>query len=68
MQLAFIGGTTKLLKEEIKVVFGENVFIPDDPEYVNAEGFLKKLCASVNIDVDAIKAGKGDKKKGSQVA
>ena len=50
MQLVFVGGTTSLVKNEIIKVFGENVFIPDDPEYANVEGFLKKMCADDKID------------------
>lgn len=46
MKLAFIGGTAKLLKNEIRQVFGENVTIYDEPEYVNVLGFLKRLCAN----------------------
>lgn len=45
MKLVFIGGTTKLIKEEIIQVFGESVTIYDKPEYINVDGFLKRLCA-----------------------
>lgn len=45
MKLAFIGGTAKLLEREIRKVFGENVAIYDEPEFVNVTGFLKRLCA-----------------------
>lgn len=43
--LAFIGGTAGLLRKEICEVFGENVTIYENPEYVNALGFLHRLCA-----------------------
>lgn len=62
MKMCFIGGTTRLLVPEIKEVFGNNVLIPEEPEYVNVEGFLKRFCAADNIDIsDAItpKAKKG---------
>lgn len=45
IKLAFIGGTAKLLHKEIRQVFGENVVIYNEPEYVNVTGFLKRLCA-----------------------
>lgn len=45
MDLTFIGGTTKILQNEIFQVFGENIYIPNNPEYANAIGFLRRLCA-----------------------
>lgn len=42
MQLAFIGGTTELIRDEIEEVFGK-VFIPEQPEYANVIGFLKLM-------------------------
>lgn len=51
MNLAMIGGTSQLLSRELKIVFGENIFIPGKPEFVNVEGFLKKMCADDNIEV-----------------
>lgn len=45
MELAFIGGTTSLLKNEIRQVFGDTVYIPENPEYANVVGFLCRLCA-----------------------
>lgn len=42
--LVFIGGTAGLLAKEIKQVFGENVVIHENPEYVNVLGFLQRLC------------------------
>lgn len=47
MNLVFIGGTSKLLKNEIYEVFGECVYIPDEPEYANVIGFLRLLGAKV---------------------
>ena len=44
MKLAFIGGTSQLLANEIKEVFGDNVYIPENPEYANVLGFLRLLC------------------------
>ena len=46
MQLVFIGGTSELLKDEIKEIFGEEVTIPVEPEYANVVGFLRRLCAN----------------------
>ena len=45
MDLTFVGGTTKILENEIKKVFGENIYIPQNPEYANVLGFLRRLCA-----------------------
>ncbi len=62
MNLCIIGGTVKILKPELEEVFG-NVFIPDKPEYVNVEGFLRKFCANDGIDV---KKEKGEKDYGKK--
>ena len=43
--LTFIGGTSEILANEIRKVFGESVFIPSSPEYTNALGFLKRIVA-----------------------
>lgn len=51
MNIVFIGGTTAVLKNELREVFGENVFIPAKADSVNAVGFLKKLCADAGIDI-----------------
>lgn len=48
-----VGGTTKLLTREITEVFGENVYIPENQEYANVCGFLKRMCATLGVDVDA---------------
>lgn len=45
LNLTFIGGTSELLKEELRQVFGDTITIPDKPEYVNARGFLRRLVA-----------------------
>lgn len=45
MDLTFVGGTTRILENEIKTVFGENITIPKNPEYANVLGFLRRLCA-----------------------
>lgn len=55
MNIVAIGGTTTFLKNEIAEVFGENVFIPEKPEYVNVEGFLKKMLADDGIDISKVK-------------
>ena len=52
MNVVCVGGTSKLLTREIITVFGNKTFIPDNPEYVNVLGFLRKLCADHKIDLD----------------
>lgn len=65
MNTVCLGGTAKLLRNEIYEVFGEDTFIPDQPEYVNVCGFLKKMCADDGIDVAAevAKAAEKEAKK-----
>ena len=60
MELAFIGGTSSILRSEIKDVFGNDVYIPNMPEYANVIGFLRFLVAkrcnnSMNYDIFASK-------------
>ena len=63
MNVVCIGGTSNLLRKELAEVFGENTFIPENPEYVNADGFLKKLCAEFEVDLEAVEnADKNNKK------
>ena len=50
MNICLIGGTVKILYPELQKVFGE-IFIPDEPEFVNVEGFLRKFCADDDIDI-----------------
>ena len=45
LDLTFIGGTTRILENEIKQVFGDKIFIPNNSEYANVVGFLRRLCA-----------------------
>ena len=45
MPMVFIGGTATLLKKEIHEVFGEDCYIPNNPEYANVSGFLRVLCS-----------------------
>ncbi len=47
MKLVFIGGTSDLLRKEITEVFGEEVYIPEHPEFANAIGFLRILGAKI---------------------
>ncbi len=47
MKLIFIGGTSDLLRNEITEVFGEEVYIPEHPEFANVMGFLRILSAKV---------------------
>ena len=55
MTLVCMGGTAKLLAREIKIVFGEETFIPENPEYVNVCGFLRKMCADAGVDLSSVK-------------
>lgn len=50
-----VGGTAKLIGDELKQVFGDNVFIPENQEYVNVSGFLRRMCASLNVNVEEAK-------------
>lgn len=61
MELVFIGGTSQLLKDEIKQVFGNAAHIPENPEYANVIGFLRILCAKT---LDKIIPLPGQKKEG----
>lgn len=47
MTIVFIGGTSSVLINEIKEVFGEEVVIPEKPEYANVMGFLRVMCGKV---------------------
>lgn len=51
MHVVCTGGTSKLIMGELREVFGENTFIPKDPEYANALGFLRKLCAEYDVEL-----------------
>ena len=53
MGVICVGGTARLLEKEIKEVFGTNAFIPENPEFVNVNGFLKKMCADADINLAA---------------
>jgi len=53
LDFVFIGGTTRLLKDEIYDVFGEQVVIPNDPVFANVCGFLKILCGkTMKIEIN----------------
>lgn len=53
LDFVFIGGTTRLLKNEIYDVFGEQVVIPNDPVFANVCGFLKILCGkTMKIEIN----------------
>ena len=54
-----MGGTSKLISEELKEAFGDQIFIPEEPEFVNAKGFLRKICADDGIDVGATQTEEG---------
>lgn len=55
MNVICVGGTARLLAREITEVFGPESFIPPSPEFVNACGFLKRVCAADNIDIAGIR-------------
>jgi hypothetical protein len=55
MDIVCVGGTTALVKKELTDVFGENLFIPPEPEFVNAKGFLKRLCVSCGVKIEVEK-------------
>ena len=46
-----IGGTSRIIAEDLKNEFGPDIFIPDRQEYVNVRGFLRRMCASFGVDV-----------------
>lgn len=50
MDLVFIGGTSLLLKPYILEEF-PNAYIPEDANFVNAEGFLMALCAAFKTGI-----------------
>ena len=58
MNVICVGGTSRLLEREIFMTFGENAFIPENPEFANVCGFLKKMCADANIDLTKVRAKK----------
>lgn len=48
--LIFIGGTSQILRGQIKEKF-PNAFIPDDSGFANAEGFMRALCMQLRVGV-----------------
>lgn len=59
MRIAAIGGTSKLLAKELKESFGGCITVLESPEYCNALGYLRMMCARlpeigevIPIDVD----------------
>ena len=49
IQFVFIGGTTQMLIDEIKTVFGEEVIIPKTGAYTNVIGFLAAMCGRPDV-------------------
>ena len=45
--------------EELKEAFGDQIFIPEEPEFVNAKGFLRKICADDGIDIETTQTEEG---------
>lgn len=64
MTILFGGGTAKILKDEIKEVFGEQITFSEYDEMANALGALRRLCQlKLNIDIiEKTKASKDEKK------
>lgn len=46
-----VGGTVKLISKELHDVFGD-IFIPAGQEYANAAGHLKRMCATLGVDIE----------------
>lgn len=71
INLVFTGGTSEMLANEIREVFGENIYIPKNSEFTNAVGFLKKLVArkldvALNTDdmfIDVVDAANAETEK-----
>lgn len=47
-----VGGTTRLLLEELEAEFGSTVYIPEEQEHANAKGFLRRMCATLGVDTE----------------
>ncbi len=45
--LIFIGGTTNLLKDRIKTVFGDKIYIAKDAGFANADGYLSLFSSTL---------------------
>lgn len=45
MDLIVIGGTSRILKEELQEIFGKNIHILNYPNYCNVFGYLRMLCS-----------------------
>ena len=43
INVIFIGGTTNIIRKIIDRRFGKRAYIPDEPNFVNAKGFLKAM-------------------------
>lgn len=48
-QFVFIGGTTQMVIDEIRTVFGDEVIIPGTGSYTNAVGFLIAMCGRPDV-------------------
>ena len=66
MKLVFIGGTSSLLENEIIKVFGSEVYIPKNPEFVNVMGFLRVMCSKHLDKVISLSTDKEDKGKSKE--
>lgn len=44
MDIAVIGGTARIIKEQLEKVFGESVYVLENGNYCNALGYLRILC------------------------
>ena len=52
MQKVFEGGTTPFLENELRQVFGNRIFIPDNPATVSTVGNLRMTCRENGIDLE----------------
>lgn len=47
MKLIAVGGTSRIIADELREVFGQNIIILNNLSYCNALGYLRMLCARV---------------------
>lgn len=47
MELIAIGGTCRILENEIREVFGQNIHILRNPSYCNVFGYLRMMCSKI---------------------
>lgn len=50
IKLVCIGGTSSILANELREVFGNDIYIPDQPEFANVVGFLRTCYAKFGTE------------------